>query len=363
MKKITIDDLYYLQLGSAMLGSGGGGDPYYSYLMAKHQIETFGEIDLIDLSDLDDEDLICPIAVMGAPLINKEKLLSGREINAPIEALQKSLKLDISALMPGEIGGANAFAPLLIAAKKKMPVLDADLIGRAFPKLQMNSCNLHHMSPAPAVLADSLGNTVIINTPHIDDLERMARAVTIAMGSSAGIALHIMKASVAKRCVVQGSISRAIEIGKILSLAQHHQRSKAEALVEKGLATTIAEGIVTDIHHEMKNGFFEGFVKIKTDTRQIQINSQNEYLIAKENEKTLVATPDIIMLMEQSSGTLITSENIKYGLEVVVLSLPAPSIWTTKEGLALTGPEVFGYKNINIKLTSSNMETLCTASI
>jgi DUF917 family protein len=266
--------------------------------------------------------------------------------------------------MPGEIGGANAFAPLLIAAKKKMPVLDADLIGRAFPKLQMNSCNLHHMSPAPAVLSDSLGNTVIINTPHIDDLERIARAVAISMGSSAGIALHVMKASIAKQCVVQGSISRAIDIGKILCAAQRHQRSQAHALVEMGLATIVAEGVVTDIHHEMKNGFFEGFVTIKTEAQQIQIDYQNEYLIAKEDELILAATPDIIMLMEQSSGTLLTSENIKYGLEVIVLSLPAPSIWTTKEGLALTGPEVFGYKkNMNDRLTPSCKETLCTANL
>jgi uncharacterized protein len=47
--------------------------------------------------------------------------------------------------------------------------------------------------------------------------------------------------------------------------------------------------------------------------------------------------------MEEGSGTPITSEMLRYGLQVALLVLPAPEIWQTPEGLALVGPKAFGY--------------------
>ena len=38
-----------------------------------------------------------------------------------------------------------------------------------------------------------------------------------------------------------------------------------------------------------------------------------------------------------------TTELLRYGLRVTVLGFPAPSLWTTPEGLAVAGPRVFGY--------------------
>jgi hypothetical protein len=44
-----------------------------------------------------------------------------------------------AALLAGEIGGGNSIEPLSVGARMRLPVADADLMGRAFPELQVRA--------------------------------------------------------------------------------------------------------------------------------------------------------------------------------------------------------------------------------
>ncbi len=343
MKYLTDKELEYLSLGSAVLGSGGGGDPSYALLMAKHHFEEYGPVKVISPQALSPSDLVVPLGIMGAPLINMERLLSGKELETLITTIEKRLGKKPTVLMAGEIGGANAFAPLLIAAKLDLPVLDGDLIGRAFPELQMNVCALKKVSATPAVIADCLGNSVMVETPHVKTLETLARAVTVGMGSSAAIALHLMSGSVAQASVVPGTLSQAVAIGKIIYEAREKGGDPIAALQKNADAHLLARGTLVDIRQEIVDGFLQGSVTLLTDQGSIVLSYQNEYLLASQGQKVLASTPDILMLIEESSGTPITSESLKYGLQVALITLPAPVIWQSQAGLSLVGPRVFGY--------------------
>jgi DUF917 family protein len=344
MKQLTIDELEFLCLGSAVLGSGGGGDPSYALLMAKHQFEQYGPVNIISLEELKGEDLVVPLGIMGAPLINKERLLSGKELETLLKTIECNLGNKPTVLMAGEIGGANAFAPLLIAAKMGLPVLDADLIGRAFPELQMNSCHLQNHKATPAILADCLGNSVIIQTPVLKTLEKLARAITISMGSSAAIALHLMKGSQVPGAVVSGTLSQAIDLGRIIWQAQEKKTDPIDKLTRVPGIHFLARGTLMDIHQEVKEGFLSGSVALLTDTQKIQLFFQNEFLLAIDQDGPIASTPDILVLIEEDSGTPITSEALRYGLQVALIAIDAPAIWQTSAGLELVGPRVFGYE-------------------
>lgn len=106
--------------------------------MLRHQLEQYGPITIRPAESLTKEDFVVPLALMGAPLVSMEKVLNGDELEGILDTIEKELGRRITALMVGEIGGANAFTPLLIAGKRGLPVIDADLLGRAFPKLEMN---------------------------------------------------------------------------------------------------------------------------------------------------------------------------------------------------------------------------------
>ncbi len=48
-----------------------------------------------------------------------------------------SVAADLTALLSFEIGGGNGLEPLALAARMGLPVVDADLMGRAFPEMQV----------------------------------------------------------------------------------------------------------------------------------------------------------------------------------------------------------------------------------
>ncbi|MBS3904167.1 MAG: DUF917 domain-containing protein [Simkania sp.] len=343
MNKLTINDLEYLAIGSAVLGSGGGGNPAYDYLIARHAMEQHGLVQLIDVNTLTSKDVVLPIAFMGAPLVVMEKLPSGRELTQLIEMVERTLDCRVAALLPAEIGGSNAFAPLAVAAKLGLPVVDGDTLGRAFPQLQMSSCHLMKVSTAPSYLADSLGNVVMIHANDAHSLEKIARQVTVAMGSSCAIAIYLMDGEQAQQAIIPGTISQAIEIGRSIVQTTEAGQDPIGALIAMTDGVYLGKGMISEVQQSIKEGFLEGSVTISTSHGNIEILYQNEYLIARKENSVLASTPDIIVLLESKSGTPLTSETLRYGLQVSLVVLPAPAIWQTKEGLQLVGPQCFGY--------------------
>src|SRR3546814_1343741 len=78
-----------LARGAAFLGSGGGGDPYYSLLLAEAAIERCGAFDLIAPGSLADDALVVPCGWIGAPTVSVEKLPSGHEALAGVRRLEQ----------------------------------------------------------------------------------------------------------------------------------------------------------------------------------------------------------------------------------------------------------------------------------
>lgn len=335
-RQLTIDDMQYLALGAALLGSGGGGDTTDEMSMAKYQIEKYGPIDIVNINEIKDDDIIVPVAFMGAPLIAIEKLSSGIEFLEIFKLIEKYLGKKPDYIMPAEIGGGNAFAPLTISGMLKTKVLDADLMGRAFPELQMNSAYLKGVSPAPAFIADSLGNTTIINASDAFKVEMIARNITVAMGSCAALAIYIMTGKQAQNAVIAGSISKAINIGKELC------KSDIKNFINNSEAQFIGSGIITDIDQIITNGFLRGNVKI-IGKNNIEIQYQNENLAVLVDNKIVATTPDIIIPVDSQTNIPITTESLSFGINVTVLVFKAPDVWQSPEGLELVGPKYFGY--------------------
>jgi len=343
MKLISHDDLENLAIGATVLGSGGGGDPTYDILIAKQSFEKFGPVRLMDINEVGPDEYIAPLAYMGAPLVSIEKLPSGIEFDAILPLAEKMIGNSIKYLIPAEIGGSNAFTPLIVAASLGMPVIDGDLIGRAFPELQITSSNLKGISPSPAILADSFGNTVVINAKNAFTVEEYCRNITMSTGSIAALCLYIMTGQQAKGSIIRNSYSYAIAIGKILRETKERGAVAIKDLMNYTKGVVLDSGTITDIDQIITDGFLKGSVAIKGTKGALKIVYQNEYLAAFQNDKPLVSTPDIITLFEEESGIPIASESLAYGLRVIAVAIPAPDIWTTAEGLKLTSPKSFGF--------------------
>ncbi len=349
-KYITIDQLEQLALGAAVLGSGGGGDPHCFKLITQYQLEKHGPIEIISLDQIKPDDLVVPIACVGAPLVLLEKILSEHEFVKIFDNINSFKNKKPTVLMPAEIGGANAFTPLIAAGMLGLPVLDADLVGRAFPQLQMTSTHLNNIPAAPVVVVDSLGNSVTIESGDNFVVESITRNVTIAMGSSVVAALYMMDDKQVSKNVIPGSISQALSIGALILEARKQKVDPIQMLLDHMQGVLLATGTITDINQEIKNGFLQGCVTVVHEMQEQEciVQYQNENLIVTINGVICATTPDIIILLEQHTGAPITSELLSYGIQVSIVAFPAPEIWKTPQGLCLVGPRSFGY-NVDYK--------------
>ena len=66
--------------------------------------------------------------------------------------------------MSCEAGGLNSTTPFTVAAELGIPLVDADMMGRAFPELQMCTPTLYGVTATPMAIADEKGNSAVINT-------------------------------------------------------------------------------------------------------------------------------------------------------------------------------------------------------
>ena len=109
LKSIKTSDMKNIALGGSFLGTGGGGDPYIGRLMAEEAISKNGPVTVLDVDDIEDDALIIPVAMMGAPTVMLEKLPRGTEAISAVETLQNFLGKKATAIFCLEAGGLNLF--------------------------------------------------------------------------------------------------------------------------------------------------------------------------------------------------------------------------------------------------------------
>mgnify|MGYP002224930768 CR=1 FL=1 len=86
-----------------LLGAGGGGDPYIGKLLAIGAVKECGEVSLIDVDELSDDDVVVPVASVGAPTILTEKGVGSNEFTKLIDMVGSYYGKKITAIMPIEL--------------------------------------------------------------------------------------------------------------------------------------------------------------------------------------------------------------------------------------------------------------------
>jgi uncharacterized protein len=100
--------------GSAVLGTGGGGDPYLGQLAAIQAIRTYGPLQLATLDELPDDMLVALPFAIGSPVPLPERITLSRELVTAYEAMSRYIGKPIGAVMSIEIGGINSVLPISV---------------------------------------------------------------------------------------------------------------------------------------------------------------------------------------------------------------------------------------------------------
>lgn len=348
MKLVTLEDTLPIAIGAGILGTGGGGSTYLNRLRLDNELRARGgAVSVIQADDVPDDALVCAVGGMGAPTVSNEKLQEGQEIKRAVRALEAHMRRKVYAIVIGEIGGGNALGPLITALQCGLPVVDGDSMGRAFPELQMDTFMIYGLEPAPFALADAHGNvTIFERIGSAQQAEAFARSLTIEMGGSAGLVMPVMSGADMKATIIRDTLSLAKGIGEAVLDCRARSVEPAETIAALCHGTVLFTGKIVDVNRRTVAGFARGSLKISAFEdfgQQMQIDFQNENLIARLGGRALCTVPDLITLVSLEDGEAIGTESLRYGLRVAVLAMPAPKALKTPQALAVVGPRAFGY--------------------
>lgn len=353
-RSLTERDLELLSIGAAILGTGGGGNPYIGMLRARELLRAGKEIRVIGLDELADDDQVVCVSSIGAPVIGIEKFKTGEECYRALRAVEKATNTPATAIVSAEIGGVNSIEPMVTAAHANLPVVDADGMGRAFPEVQMCTYYIYGHAPAPAALADEKGNEVVLQgVRDMYWLEKLARTVAVDFGASAGFAEAPMTGAFLKTYAVPATVSQALSLGDAVVQARKRRRDPVEAVLERERGTRLFHGKIVDVRRELKGGFAVGRVQLEGFDgwrgQSAAIDIQNENLIFTCDGEVQAVVPDLIIVLDAESGEPITTEVLRYGQRVAVIALPCHPLMRTERALEVVGPAAFGYDNVEYR--------------
>lgn len=346
MRKIGLEEIDDIALGAALLGAGGGGDPYIGKLIAYTAIKENGPVTLLSVDEVPDDAFIVPIAMMGAPTVLLEKGVCGDEYQRLYDMVSNYYGREIFAFMPIEAGGVNSMLPFAAAAKLGIPLVDVDAMGRAFPELQMVTFTMAGVSATPMGLVDEKGNSVIFETISNKWTEELARSVTMSCGGSVSVSLYCVDGKTVKDYGVRDIVTRSEQLGKAIREVKQGKASPEENFLEASEGYKLFKGKIVDVLRETRGAFnfgkviFEGIGEYKG--RKAFVEFQNENLIASVDEQILCTTPDLICIVDSETFIPIPTDALKYGKRVLIVGLKCFESWRSTAGIELVGPRYFG---------------------
>jgi uncharacterized protein len=247
-----------------------------------------------------------------------------------------------------EIGGGNSIQPLMAAAHLKRPVIDSDMMGRAYPEAQMTSMAVADLVPCPLTTVDVRGlESVVEKVPTWKWMERVSRKICVEYGSIASTCKAPRTGAEVKQWGIHGTTTKAIAIGHAVREAQRKHADPIAAILSVEPGQVLYRGKVMDVERRATEGFLRGRVRFDgmDDWRgsSMELNFQNEWIVAWLDKKPVAMSPDLICVLDSVSGEAVGTETVRYGQRVTVIALPPPPVFLSPKGLQHVGPRAFGY--------------------
>lgn len=391
-KKLGRQEILDIACGSALLGSGGGGP----LELAGGFIDLILRLspDGIELKDLEeigdnewgatlggvgsnpsDENEVSPsVSVVSPPLFPnaflesfasamleespQNKTLSSEasgEVDFSIvreglltvfRLLEASVNQQFTYVLPIETGAISILIPLLLAALKKIPILDGDGAGRAVPMLGMSVYASRGITANPLAFSNlespDKGQSLdlVIYTREDSFLEEFTRAIVgnpqfdsdcISLIATYPIDGRTLRE---KKPLVLGSITRSLQVGEVLRQAKESGKNPAEALLDffnKNQDTPIAyllfQGKITAVNTRNQGGFTRIILTLSNPDAEASLYSQNEILFIQQNSperKPLAMAPDLICYLGETGVPRTNAESFQAGENLTIIGIKAP---------------------------------------
>jgi len=355
-RKLSSQDLDDLVQGAIVIAAGGGGEPEYGKKMFSEALAAGKSFELMEKEEVQDEQLFALVSYVGGGVSKEEEemvealpIVHEHPIVQAADELASYIGKPFDGFFPSEIGPGNTPAAMYVSAMKGKPTLDADTVGaRAKPELSISATNVVGIPASPLAAVNFHGEVAIIKQTHDDyRMEVMARYISRSSGGKCGTARCPCSGRQVREGIVWGTISLAIEVGRILRTVKKEDAVETLTQVLDGKLRFV--GAVRGFEHERRAAFNWGNIQLEGTGgfagQRYRVWYKNENLVSWRDGEVDVTCPDSIFIVDARSGEGLLNED-KYfisGREVAVIARRCPEVWTMEKGLEIFGPGHFGF--------------------
>lgn len=334
--KLNKQNLNNLYLGSSFLATGGGGRLDIANKMMK---SINSKIEVSNIEDINNNDLI--ITTYGVGNLKKSGNFK-KIIEKNLNELNRLLNRKIKYLIPVEMGPVSVMVVLLFSSLYNLPVVNGDLVGyRSSPEIYLEGMTLNDVNRLPLIASNSEKEYItILNASSVNSIEKILRKFSFKSKSK----IYVTGYPLTKRKIINffgnGSISYALQIGKILKNSNNNF-NLIDQLNSEGIIYLDKGKIIQQEEIKIK-GFTGGRLTIKSDTDEYNIIYKNEFLILIKNNELFFTCPDSILLLDSNKKIGINNGENNIGKYVMIFAKIAEKYWRSKQGLKLFSPKNIG---------------------
>lgn len=334
--RLTASHLDAYADGCAFLGCGGGGDVRAAMGLLRQVLTAHGGVDVVDVGSpkgssgaelLSYDDSTCALTgAVGSATVMVERLPGAVEFVRAVELLAQA-RGPLDALAPLEIGGVNGLLGLVAAARLGLPVLDADGMGRTFPRLGQTT--LAQAVPlCPVALAEPSGGSIVVDCPSHEAAEEAVHGVLPALGSWAAVAFQWCAVATFAQHAVRGSITRALAVGQALAACRTlaaNAEDVDDVLVGCGVRTAWT-GTVTEVLRwgAAPRGGVATIPHRDDPNHVLRLDFADEIYLALADGMPLAGAPDIVAPLDARTWKVVGVDALRAGQHLRILTMPAP---------------------------------------
>jgi DUF917 family protein len=346
------------------MGTGGGGSADRGKVFLKDALEDGLSIEWVDANTIPDDAWTVSPYLMGylmgsiAPP-SPEKAAALAELDeigvSGLHAMERSVREleeyigeKIGAIVPVELGASNTPAPIVVAARLGIPAVDGDYVGRAIPEEMQQTTYVYDKKGWPFTSVDRWGNVCIVKEAYsLEMMERIGKALSMAAYDHCSMAAYLLNGSEMRECLVPGTLTMSLELGRTIRMAREEGNDPVEASVECTGGWLLFEGEVSKKEWEDREGYMVGTSHIvgkgDYEGQTLKVWFKNENLVSWLDDQPFVTSPDPIVIADRETGEGITNTLLDEGQEVAVIGIKGQEVFRSQEGLSGTGPRHFGF--------------------
>ncbi|MDL9978664.1 DUF917 family protein [Microbacterium sp. ASV49] len=344
--RFGLEDAEDLVAGARLLASGGGGDVRIGGLLLTTELRIAADegrqLRLVPAAELPPDLLVVHVGMVGSPDVYSERLVDPHDIRLAVRALADRLQSAIGAIGIIEIGGLNAVLGATCALELEVPLIDGDIMGRAFPFITQTTLAVAGHRPEPIAIASPAGDVAVYDGATTGATQRLLSSGAAAMGGLAATAMYPIRAGDLAAHGIRGSVRTACELGhRYRAYIASHRAGDLEEFARALGATPVATARIDEVRPRDGRHVGSATLHDVVTGAIIRVDFLEEYALATVDGTIVTGAPEVIVVIDHVTLTPMRSDELRRGHTVLLMSFAPLHPWAVAD-IATVGPAAYG---------------------